>query len=121
MYLWRLSYSLAETVYRRALRRIGSAVDFAEMRGPFEPSGAGDVIIAGDGTKEHPFLCDVVVLLSILVRFGDLRLHVKSASAVPRVEIQCITKAGDSVSQKGAGGKTKEVLMKNNRVRYYKG
>jgi hypothetical protein len=54
------------------LRRIGSAVDLADMRGPFEPSGAGDVIIAGDGTK-RPLLCDVEVLLSILVRFGDVR------------------------------------------------
>lgn len=48
MYLCRVSYSLPEMVYRRALRRIGSAVDFAEIRGPFEPSGAGDVMMVQD-------------------------------------------------------------------------
>jgi len=32
MYLCRVSYSLAEMVYRSAFRRMGSAVDLAEMR-----------------------------------------------------------------------------------------
>ena len=42
MYLCSVSYSLAEIVYRRALRRIGSAVDFAETR-PSE-EGGGDIV-----------------------------------------------------------------------------
>lgn len=48
MYLCRVSYSLAEMVYRRAFRRMGSVVDFADMRGPFEPSGGKDVIMIED-------------------------------------------------------------------------